>query len=72
LSLQHDVAATLARTGPLAAQDAAFRPREAQLRMAAAVAQAVEERSSLVVEAGTGVGKTFAYLVPLLLAGWRC
>jgi ATP-dependent DNA helicase DinG len=71
LSLQHDVAATLARTGPLAAQDAAFRPREAQLRMAAAVAQAVDDRSSLVVEAGTGVGKTFAYLVPLLLAGRR-
>lgn len=71
MSLQHDVAATLARTGPLAAQDAAFRPREAQLRMAAAVAQAVDDRSSLVVEAGTGVGKTFAYLVPLLLAGRR-
>src|SRR6202012_1787021 len=33
--------------------------------------QAIEDRSTLVVEAGTGVGKTFAYLVPVLLAGRR-
>jgi ATP-dependent DNA helicase DinG len=35
------------------------------------VAQAVEHRETLVAEAGTGVGKTFAYLVPLLLSGRR-
>ncbi|MBX3636880.1 MAG: ATP-dependent DNA helicase [Rubrivivax sp.] len=39
--------------------------------MALAVAQAIEDRAALVAEAGTGVGKTFAYLVPLLLAGRR-
>ena len=39
--------------------------------MAAAVARAIEERSALVVEAGTGVGKTYAYLVPTLLSGAR-
>src|SRR4051812_39608109 len=39
--------------------------------MAAAVAGAIEQRGTLVVEAGTGTGKTFAYLVPLLLAGRR-
>ncbi len=39
--------------------------------MAAAVADALEGRSALVAEAGTGVGKTFAYLVPLLLSGHR-
>ncbi|MEO8058766.1 MAG: ATP-dependent DNA helicase [Burkholderiales bacterium] len=39
--------------------------------MALGVAQAIEERSALVVEAGTGVGKTFAYLVPTLLSGAR-
>jgi ATP-dependent DNA helicase DinG len=39
--------------------------------MAAAVARAIEAREALVVEAGTGVGKTFAYLVPLLLSGAR-
>ena len=35
------------------------------------MASAVEERATLVAEAGTGVGKTFAYLVPLLLSGRR-
>ncbi len=39
--------------------------------MAMAVARAIDERSPLVVEAGTGVGKTFAYLVPALLSGAR-
>jgi ATP-dependent DNA helicase DinG len=39
--------------------------------MAGAVAQALQDRSTLVVEAGTGVGKTFAYLVPLLLSGCK-
>ena len=46
-------------------------PRAAQDEMAARIAQALEQRESLVAEAGTGVGKTFAYLVPLLLAGRR-
>jgi ATP-dependent DNA helicase DinG len=45
--------------------------REAQVDMAQAVAHAVNERETLVVEAGTGVGKTFAYLVPVLLSGRR-
>ena len=39
--------------------------------MAMAVADTVAEGGSLVVEAGTGVGKTFAYLVPALLSGER-
>ncbi|MBT9595366.1 MAG: ATP-dependent DNA helicase [Vitreoscilla sp.] len=39
--------------------------------MAEAVATAIEQRDALVAEAGTGVGKTFAYLVPVLLAGQR-
>jgi ATP-dependent DNA helicase DinG len=39
--------------------------------MAAHIAQALESKQSLVAEAGTGVGKTFAYLVPLLLSGQR-
>lgn len=47
----------------------AFEPREEQVRMARAVAQAMESRSHLLVEAGTGVGKSFAYLVPAAL---RC
>ena len=57
--------------GLLARADAQFRPREGQTRMAAAVARTMEEGGMLVVEAGTGVGKTFSYLVPALLSGER-
>ncbi|WP_310265113.1 ATP-dependent DNA helicase [Roseateles saccharophilus] len=57
--------------GPLARLDAGYKPREPQLQMSRAVARALARRRALVVEAGTGVGKTFAYLVPALLAGSR-
>lgn len=46
-----------------------FRPRIAQLEMAQAVGRAVKLATPTVVEAGTGTGKTFAYLVPALLSG---
>ena len=48
-----------------------FQPRQGQTDMALAVADVVSNGGSLVVEAGTGVGKTFAYLVPALLSGER-
>lgn len=70
-ALAEAVARAFAADGPLAQADERFLPRDAQDRMALAVAQALEERAALVAEAGTGVGKTFAYLVPLLLAGRR-
>jgi ATP-dependent DNA helicase DinG len=57
--------------GPLARSLPDFRPRASQRRMAARVDQALQERGVLVVEAGTGTGKTFAYLVPALLSGAR-
>ena len=57
--------------GALARSDERFRARVVQQRFAEQVCQALEQRSALVVEAGTGVGKTFAYLVPLLLSGQR-
>jgi ATP-dependent DNA helicase DinG len=57
--------------GPLARHLPGFKPRAAQIEMAAGVAEAVAGRTSLVVEAGTGTGKTFAYLIPALLAGAR-
>lgn len=44
-----------------------YERRAAQLEMAAEVAAAIRERRSAVVEAGTGVGKSFAYLVPAIL-----
>jgi len=70
-ALVQAVLRALAADGPLAREDDAYLERSGQLAMAAAVAQAIEDSSALVVEAGTGVGKTFAYLVPVLLAGRR-
>ena len=65
------VAEAFSRGGALARADANHVEREVQLQMAQGVAQAIEARGTLVVEAGTGVGKTFAYLVPTLLSGAR-
>jgi ATP-dependent DNA helicase DinG len=48
-----------------------FVARAVQMRMVEAVEHAIAEREALVVEAGTGTGKTFAYLVPALLSGLR-
>ena len=45
-----------------------FRPRSEQLEMANAVEKTIENKGALVIEAGTGTGKTFAYLAPALLA----
>jgi ATP-dependent DNA helicase DinG len=64
-------AQVLGPDGPLADSLANFRPRAAQQQMAAAVERALETSANLVVEAGTGVGKTFAYLVPVLMDGRR-
>jgi ATP-dependent DNA helicase DinG len=69
--LSQQVALALSAQGPLARQWPGFAAREGQTDMAQAVAQTVEAGGSLVVEAGTGVGKTFAYLVPVLLSGHR-
>jgi ATP-dependent DNA helicase DinG len=69
--LEEAVTAAFARDGALARADANHVEREVQLRMALGVAQAIDGRSALVAEAGTGVGKTFAYLVPTLLSGAR-
>ena len=70
-ALELDVVAAFAEGGPLARSTDGLRPRPAQLDMASAVARTVDARDCLVVEAGTGVGKTFAYLVPVLLSGRR-
>lgn len=57
--------------GPFAETLPGFAPREAQIRMAEAVEQALAAGGTLVIEAGTGIGKTLAYLVPALLSGER-
>ncbi len=69
--LQAAVEQTFSATGALAQADVHYVQREVQLQMARAVAQAIDGPHALVVEAGTGVGKTFAYLVPALLCGRR-
>lgn len=63
--------AALAEGGVLATQIPAFAPRSAQQDLAAAVADALDTRGMLLAEAGTGTGKTFAYLVPALLSGQK-
>ncbi len=63
------VAEHLGPTGPLARALPDYAPRAQQQEMAEAVAHAIEDRRALVCEAGTGTGKTFAYLVPALLCG---
>lgn len=48
-----------------------FAPRAAQIELAEAIDQAIADGQSLIAEAGTGIGKTFAYLVPILTHGRR-
>ncbi|MGL1833410.1 ATP-dependent DNA helicase [Rhodocyclaceae bacterium SMB388] len=57
--------------GPLAQAIPGFRPRAQQLDMAVRISDALAGNRVLVVEAGTGTGKTYAYLVPALLAGGK-
>jgi ATP-dependent DNA helicase DinG len=63
--------AALAADAALAQALPGFHPRPAQQRLAVAVADAFEGRQLLLAEAGTGTGKTFAYLVPALLSGMK-
>ncbi len=62
------IASILGPDGVIARQLPRYEPRVQQLDMADAVAEAIAERRHLMVEAGTGVGKSFAYLVPAILA----
>jgi len=66
-----DLDRIFAPEGPLAAAIAGFRPRPQQLEMAQRIAAAIAGNLALVAEAGTGTGKTFAYLVPALRSGGK-
>ncbi|MFC3109438.1 ATP-dependent DNA helicase [Undibacterium arcticum] len=57
--------------GPLGPAVGGYRPRQSQTEMAKAVARAIAGQTTLMAEAGTGTGKTFAYLVPALLWGGK-
>jgi ATP-dependent DNA helicase DinG len=63
-----DCAGLLGPGGPIASRLPGYEVRREQLQMAEAVARAIESDSHLMVEAGTGVGKSFGYLVPAILA----
>ena len=58
-------------SGPLSLIVSNFHERQEQIDMAKIVNEAIEEKKSLIVEAGTGVGKTFAYLAPALMNGGK-
>jgi ATP-dependent DNA helicase DinG len=66
-----DLDPIFAEGGTLSRVVPGFRPRPFQLDMARAVASAIQDHSVLVAEAGTGTGKTFAYLVPALRSGGK-
>ncbi|MGQ0545857.1 MAG: ATP-dependent DNA helicase, partial [Betaproteobacteria bacterium] len=69
--LSAELERAFAADGPLAKAVPGFRLRRQQLEMAQAIHAAIERTGVLVAEAGTGTGKTFAYLVPALLAGGK-
>lgn len=57
------------QSGVLAAAFSGYQPRAGQLQMAEIIRDAITDSRTVVIEAGTGVGKTFGYLAPILLAG---
>jgi ATP-dependent DNA helicase DinG len=70
-ALKRRLQRAFAADGPLAASVSGFKLRAQQLEMSEAIGAAIESTGVLVAEAGTGTGKTFAYLVPALLAGGK-
>ena len=69
--LSRRTTAAFAPDGPLARAVSDFEPRAGQVEMAAAVARVFEAGGILLAEAGTGTGKTLAYLVPAILSRQR-
>jgi ATP-dependent DNA helicase DinG len=69
--LTKEFAAIFGAEGALAKRIAGYRVRSQQIEMAEEVARAIRDCATLVCEAGTGTGKTFAYLVPALLTGGK-
>ena len=69
--MKHPLERIFAPGGALSEAVPGFTLRRQQLEMAEAIHAAIERQGVLVAEAGTGTGKTFAYLVPALLAGGK-
>lgn len=66
-----DLSEMFGPTGPLARVLPGYQPRSAQRELAEAITRAIADRSVLIAEAGTGTGKTWAYLVPAFLSGTK-
>ena len=71
MSLEDRVREVFAPAGLLSRTVQEFKSRDGQTEMAGSIARTIDGGGVLVVEAGTGIGKTFAYLVPVLLSGTR-
>ena len=69
MDTQEQVQEFFSSQGSLAKVIPGYSPRAAQVEMAEAVAQSITDKEHVIVEAGTGTGKTFAYLVPAILSG---
>lgn len=68
---KNNVADVLGQDGIISQVIEGFKPRQGQQELAERIFQTIQERSQLIAEAGTGIGKTFAYLVPVILSGAR-
>lgn len=66
-----DIADCFAVDGPLAGALPGYSPRASQVELSQAIAETIDDRGTLVAEAGTGIGKTWAYLVPAMLRGGK-
>ncbi|MBZ0132134.1 MAG: ATP-dependent DNA helicase, partial [Rhodocyclaceae bacterium] len=66
-----EIESVFAADGALARAIPGYRVRPQQIEMAERIAAAIDKHGVLVAEAGTGTGKTFAYLVPALMAGGK-
>lgn len=66
--LSQELTEIFSEQGPIAAKVTGYRPRQAQLELAQAIGEALEGHATLIAEAGTGTGKTWAYLVPAFLS----
>jgi len=69
--LDLDISEFFAADGPLATALPGYTPRPSQIELAQAIGRAIEDRAVLVAEAGTGIGKTWAYLVPAFVNGGK-
>lgn len=67
----HDVTALFELGGALDKKLKGYKPRTQQIELANAIAQTIADKGTLIAEAGTGTGKTFAYLVPVLVHGGK-